>query len=170
MRILIKTTMISMLISNILGCATYGGGIDINSLSATSKTNEIEVTSEFEWSHTSIFGVKSELRLKKGLYKPFVDDRNGTYYEGEELCLNLSDDTSTTEKKRNCGLYVPNKISESIIVYFYPNLDVANCRKEMSSKGGLIIGSLASAECDNIVYLKEQPDSSKLKSAIKFID
>lgn len=157
--------------STLSGCASLSG-VDPSSLKTTKKQNHVIVKHDFKWEEKfSLAQVTHYMTLKSGLYKAYLDNSRGTYYEGDGTCLewkvapNSGIGTQTINNYK-CGVYVPNNEKSRIVVYYY--MDPEASQKVMDqTKPGLLIEALSKAEWDNLKHLIYQPDALELKSYIE---
>jgi hypothetical protein len=155
------------------GCASLTG-IDPSMLDKTTKTNRVEIEKSYFWEERfNISSMSHNLTLKAGTYNAYLDDKRGTYYEGEGLCLEwkfVYDDETLAPKTYNyrCGVYVPNDNKMRAKVYYY--IDPEESKKTMDATNpGALIRALDKAEWDNLKHLMYQPDEQELRSAINII-
>ena len=157
----------------ISGCASLTG-IDPSMLDKSTKKNHVEIEKSYFWEERfNISSMSHHITLKEGIYNAYLDDKNGTYYEGEGQCLELKfvyDDESKAPLTYNyrCGVYVPNNNKMRAKVYYY--IDPEESKRVMDATNpGALIRALDKAEWDNLKHLMYQPDEQGLKSAIKVI-
>jgi hypothetical protein len=163
-----------LLVAVLSGCASLTG-VDPSSLKETKKKNYVIVKDDYKWEETfSLAKLTHYMTLKSGNYKAYLDDRQGTYYEGEGACLEwkvaaTSGEGTPTVNNHRCGVYVPNNENKRIIIYYY--IDPEASKKIMDqTKPGLLIEALDKAEWDNLKHLMYQPEAMELKSHIEIVN
>jgi hypothetical protein len=180
--------MVTAITLLIVGCA----GVDPTQLQEASSLQTIEIRSLVKYDdYYRISGNTFTYKLKAGKYVARYMNSNGTYFEGEGKCLEVSVHSPSAVEKGlqletellRCGVYISKSSSEQPKIYLYRSPEktlavglpqdvsvlAAPSTAAAGAAGGIAMGLLTaidSAEAKNLHFARGQPPDDRLKREI----